>query len=187
MTMQYWARLDDSNRVAEPPIATPADWKPGVDFGHADVVYVKCLATTPVRALYYPSSGTFGGAQNDPLDIPLTEYVNRLCNAKLIAGIRVNVAAPGDIAVNILCDGTSTTIGDLNGQVAMLSATETTVWQDNLGVGITVTGAQLALLLRAVVAWKGRIYATSSQLLAQINAGDITSRAQIDAVVWPAS
>lgn len=91
--------------------------------------------------------------------------------------------------VNILCDGTEKTSGRLALLLAWGQAnpTATDAWKDNNRVFTELTGAQFVTLATLAGAWIKNIYAFEGDIETEINAGTITTTAQIDALVWPTS
>jgi hypothetical protein len=96
----------------------------------------------------------------------------------------VTVAASGAAAVNILCDGTSSTRGDLamlalSGQANPIA---TKTWLDNNGVSTVLTGTQFVSLAMQIGNWIDDTYAAVAPIVAAINASPptITTFAQID-------
>jgi hypothetical protein len=105
----------------------------------------------------------------------------------LAAGVTVNVAAAGEGAVPILCDGTNGTQASLAllalyGQV---NPAGTKTWLDNNGEATILTGAELVQLATLVGNWITDTYAALAGLVDQIAAGTITTTDQIDAFTWP--
>ena len=115
----------------------------------------------------------------------LAEVQQRL----LHTGITVNVAAPGDPVVNILCDGTSATRADLTllalyGQV---NPTGTKTWVDNNNIATVLTGTEMIRLATLIGNWITDTYATLADNTSLINNSIITSYAQINGITWPTS
>lgn len=124
-----------------------------------------------------------------PSKADLIAYAGNAKDKTLIAGIVVNAAASGQAAVDVHCDGTPETRGDLAGFYAWGSANPagTRAWLDETGTLFTLTGAQFVTLAQAVGNWVDNVYAQLGGLTAQINSGAITTTAQIDAATWPTS
>lgn len=124
-----------------------------------------------------------------PTIAQLLSFLSGTQNTVLATGITVNVAAPGEPAVNLLCDGTAKTLATLGLYLSWGQANPTTerVWLDNNNVSTTVIGSQLVTLANAIIVWNGNTYATAATNTDAINAGTITTYAQIKAIVWPTS
>ncbi len=116
----------------------------------------------------------------------LLAYANGAQGRVLAKGSSFNVAAVGAAPVMILCDGTSATRADL----ALLALPTPGVatnhsWVDNNGVSTTLTDAEAARLALLVRGWVANTFATLALVLAHIQAGNLTTSAQIDALPWP--
>lgn len=124
-----------------------------------------------------------------PSKAALIGYATAAANAALATSITVNVAASGEAAVNVQCDGAPSTRADLAGMFAWGAAnpTATRPWLDDSGALFTLTGAELVTLAMAVGTWVDDVFAALGNLIAQINAGAITTTAQIDAETQPTS
>lgn len=110
-------------------------------------------------------------------------------SALLVAGQTFNVAASGEAAVNVLCDGTNDTRADLAllALFGQTSPTGTKAWLDNTGKVTILTGAQLVTLATLAGNWVSDTYPALVTLLGEIAAGTVTTAAEIDAYAWPTS
>lgn len=104
----------------------------------------------------------------------------------LATGITVNVAAPGDPAINILCDGTADTRASLAmlalyGQIN-LAGTKT--WIANNGQSTTLTGLELVNLATKIGGWITDTYSILAANMTLIETGVITTVEEVDAIVW---
>jgi hypothetical protein len=135
-----------------------------------------------------------GNAPKSVSPLSITElgaYAETTWIRLLAAGRVFNVAASGSTAVNVLCDGTSGTRADLSllalfGQ-AYPSGTKT--WVDNNKLSTLLTGSQFVALATLVGNWVADTYPALEALLNRIAAKPptVTTTAEIDAYVWPAS
>ncbi len=121
----------------------------------------------------------------------LLARAQRAFKAALAKAQTFNVAATGQPAVPVLCDGARATRDDLAELAAFGKddAAGTRTWLDNAGAATTLTGAQLVTLDALVRAWVSSTYTAHGALLAAITAAppSVTTSAQVDAFAWPAA
>lgn len=119
-----------------------------------------------------------------PTAAQLVRYVSTAQQASLAAGKTVNVAASGAAAVNVLCDGLSTTRADLGLMVenARADASSTVNWLDNNGVVTALAAAEVIQLADLITSWVNATYGAAGNAIAGIKASppSITTYAQID-------
>jgi hypothetical protein len=117
----------------------------------------------------------------------LRNYASQKYGERIAAGITINVAAAGQPAVDVICDGTADTKADLKVLYDLVVSGQLTAgtWRDNHWAATTLTGAQFQALGLAITAWCANMVAACGALHDQIAAGTITSKAQIDAFAWP--
>jgi len=143
-------------------------------------------ATAAIGDLYDGTNFT-RPAPPAPTKTQLIAYVTTKQQNILAAGVTVNVAASGAPAVEILCDGTSSTRADLAllALFGQANPTGTKIWTDNNGVDTSVTGTELIALATIVGNWISSIYPFASGLVGQVNSGAVTTFVEVDAAAWP--
>lgn len=117
----------------------------------------------------------------------LVAYATAKRDDLLAAGITVNVAASGSPAVPILADATVGSRSDLTTLYVLANASSafTAEWTDNNNVTTLLTAAEILVLAPAIMAWYQHMIAALSTVIASIEAGTITTTAQVDATAWP--
>lgn len=114
----------------------------------------------------------------------LAGYARYRQAAILAAGETFNVAASGQPAVNILCDGTNTTRADLALMVlnAQANSSATQTWIDNHGVSTVLSAAEIIQLAQLAGNWMSATYPVLGKILSGLTASPptITTTTQID-------
>jgi hypothetical protein len=181
----YWAAISpvDNATVLE-IMQLPDNIVPGVNVGDQTRTFIKCAANTP-----FPSTYANGLFTPKPVisTLPFPIYADRVMASKLAAGITVNVAATGQTAVYVMCDGVATTQASLAllalwGQ-AFPAGTKT--WVDNQGGSTQLKGVELVTLATDVGNWIDNMYAFLGQLLVQYAGGQIVANTAADMAIWP--
>ena len=124
----------------------------------------------------------------------LIDYASRKQNIIAIGGVRLNVAPSGQPAefADVATDTKGQTL--VNGAVSMISLARfaspaqpdpTFPWVNNDGSKLTLSAGQMLQIGLALGAFIQATYATLGSVSEAINAGTITSEAQIDASAWP--
>jgi hypothetical protein len=138
-------------------------------------------------------TGTFANPQPgfateflQPTDAALTKpallsYASAKQKQIMNGGISVNgVEASTDPASLVLLQGATT--------VATANNAATFQWVQNSGVAVTMTAAQMTAMFTAVTTFIQGTFTTLAAVLAAINAGTVTTTAQVDAFnspSWP--
>jgi hypothetical protein len=122
-----------------------------------------------------------------PTSAQLTAYARAKSSALLAAGVTINAAPAGAAPVNVHCDGSSVSRGDLLGLAVAAAADPafTTDWVDNAGTVTPLSAAELLAFWPAVRGWHSAMVKALSDIEAAIAAGAITTTAEIDAYGWP--
>jgi len=183
---QPFARVD--NNVVVEMITIPDGHAIG-DCFHADLAATMhpCDASVTLGWTFNPSTGAFSAPVPAPLSkARLLAYAQQVQSARLSAGISVNVAPAGSPAVNVLCDGSSATRADL-ALLALFGQANPTgqkTWIDDNGLATVLTGAELLTLVGLIGTWIAATYGDLATISGGINAGAISTYAQIDAANW---
>ena len=194
MATKIWARVVNG-AVAEVMPPLDAGLVPGKHvFTQAFAqTLVDVTSITGISDGWVESNGTFAApAPAAPMTVPqLLTSAQRAFQAALKKAQTFNVAASGQPAMPILCDGTRATIDDLAelADYGKANASATRIWLDNAGKSTMLTGAQLVTLDALVRAWRSATYTAHAILLAGIAAAPptITTTAQVSAFAWPTS
>ncbi len=198
MASKTWARLDAAVSTTH-PIATvlevtqPLDAAlvPGTHIFAQTLAFVDVTAIAGIAPGWTTKDGTSFAVPLVvfPTSAQLLTRAQRAFQAALAKARTFNVAASGQPATPILCDGTRATRDDLTELAAFgqANAAATRVWLDNAGATTVLTGTQLVTLDALVRAWVSATYAAHATLLAAITATppSVTTSAQVDAFAWP--
>ncbi len=118
-----------------------------------------------------------------PTQAQLVAYANARAST-LIATLKAYGASPSILKA----DRTASTLADLMAiqQDAVTNPNDPVEWLANDDTVTVLTAAQIAALAPAVAADRKAIYAIAASAVTAINAGTITTTAQVSALAWPA-
>jgi hypothetical protein len=145
----------------------------------------------PTGAILVPSSTaqigwTYNGSTfSPPAPSSLTEaqllaYAQQKLNTISAGGLTVNVAASVQPSESASVSTTTDGRADILGLMVEISQGATSItWYQSSG-NLTLTVAQVNIIAAAVAALRSSAYATWSAIVTAINAGTITTTAQID-------
>lgn len=123
---------------------------------------------------------------------PIAQQLATYASAKqakiMTSGISVNVAASGQAANNIEASTDTASLVLLQGAAlqAQANAAATFNWVSN-GAAVTLTSAQMLTILSAVTTFLQATFTTLAQVLYAVNAGTITTTAEVDTPPSPIS
>lgn len=183
--MQYFNFTSTDGKTVTSGVTTVSASQPAVYGGKT--------YTDPVaffRSVYSDPTATVTLSASQPVSVTeLVNYATAKRDALLAAGITVNVAPSGSPAVPILADATVSSRSDLLALYVLASGSSafTAEWTDNNNVSTRLTAAEILVLSPAIMAWYQRMIGALSSAIAAIEAGTITTTAQIDAITWPSA
>ena len=113
----------------------------------------------------------------------LIAYATRKQNAIMTGGVSVSIAT----GVSVECSTDAASLVLLHGAatIAASSSSTTISWVPETGAPITLTAAQITTMFGAVSAFLQSTFTTLADVIAAINAGTITTTAQVDTPPTP--
>lgn len=110
----------------------------------------------------------------------LLTYAQQKLDTVSAGGLTVNVAASGQPAENASVSTTAGGRADILGLMVEISQGATSITWYQSSINLTLTPAQVNVIAAAVAALRSGAYATWSAIVNAVNAGAITTTAQID-------
>jgi hypothetical protein len=116
----------------------------------------------------------------------LIAYAQSKQQAIAAGGVTVNVGAVGS-PLNVEASTDTASLIMLQGaaSLAQIAPTQTFTWVQNNGATVSLTAAQVTQIFGAVATFVQSTFLALSQVVAAINAGTITTRAQVDSPPSP--
>jgi Domain of unknown function (DUF4376) len=116
----------------------------------------------------------------------LIAYAQSKQQAIAAGGVTVNVGAVGS-PLNVEASTDTASLIMLQGaaSLAQIAPTQTFTWVRNNGATVSLTAAQVTQIFGAVATFVQSTFLALSQVVAAINAGTITTRAQVDSPPSP--
>jgi hypothetical protein len=166
-------------------IAPGAQWYTTDGTGsYASIVWVDSVQAMPTQA-------AFTAAYAQQQTAAVIAYAAAKQQTIAAGGIKVNVGAT-QAPVNVEASTDSTSLVLLQGAYSLgLSAPATTFsWVQKSGVPVTLTAAQITTMFNAVTTFMQATFTTLAAVIAAIEAGGVTTTAQVDSFAspaWPAN
>jgi hypothetical protein len=140
-----------------------------------------CIASNNsdgTATLTFPDSLASAISGTSTLQSGLKGYANAKQSAIMNGGISVTVAS----GVSVECSTTPAAIGLLQGAATIAASSPSTTfnWVPSTGTPITLTAAQITAMFTGVSAFIQSTFTTLAGVINAINAGTITTKAQVD-------